>query len=209
MSEPPSTELGESVVGIGSELGTLVLLSADGSFKENADIIEFDIINKKHFLTSLPVDFFYRFQNVGQDRAKPLGDISVVNIFGGTSKIIPANPKGGNVLPRSIRRFEESWKKFSGQTEDPSAPRPPDPPKQFFKKAWHELKYFAFGRYTANLNLVYGKNNQMNTKAKIVFWVIPWHLILTAGVALIILLIVLIFGIKRYNRLIIKRAQRK
>jgi hypothetical protein len=57
------------------------------------------------------------------------------------------NPDNGNVLPESIRLFENNW-----------------------KPAW-----WQFGYFRGNLDLAYGSNQALIATAG--FWVIPWWLV--------------------------------
>ena len=173
-------------VAVEAQVGTLLLTQVNGNFLEGADILEFKTKDAR-FFRALPVDFFYRFQNEGASWVKPLGDIVIHNMFGGTSQIVTANPDGSNVLPRSIRRFEASWLNTKGEAQAKDAQRPENTPKGFWNAVKHEFNNFALGRYTANLTLTYGDSTQKQTKAAASFWVIPWELLsLVLGFLLIL-----------------------
>jgi len=79
-------------------------------------------------------------------------------------------------LPVSIRKFEVTWEKER-----------------------------AFGKYTAKLSLAYGEKNKVAT-AETIFWVIPWKKISAGIFGLIIFMLILIWGMKKYNRYIIRKA---
>lgn len=207
-SLPPGAD-GGGQVALGTDLGNLVLLRVNGNLTEGANILEFNTKDKKHWFSSLPIDFYYRFQNNGDSWVKPLGDIVIKNIFGKNTKIVPTNAEGGNVLPRSIRRYEVSWLTLKGQVEDRSNARPPEPPKDFWKKVGYEWRYSPLGlRYTAKLGLTFGAT-QDHDRASIVVWIIPWHLLLVVIPSAILLLALLWFFIVRYNRYVIRQAQKK
>ncbi len=190
-SNPQTPESGEQPnISVQAEVGTLILLRVNGDFQEGADILEFNTKNKKHWFKSLPIDFYYRFQNQGDSWVKPLGDIVIENIFGQTSQIVPANPDGNNVLPKSIRKFEIQWFTSKGETQTKDSEVPPEMPHGFWNRVKHEAKYFSLGRYTANLTLNYGEKEPVQTKAHISFWVIPWELITTALAGLLILVVI-------------------
>lgn len=166
-------------VSLANQVGVLLLFRVNGNVQEGADVLEFNTLNKQHFFTALPVQFYYRFQNGGKAWLKPLGDIIISNIFGSTTKIIRANYSGGDVLPQSIRRFEASWLEAGGSTDqDPLLTAVSGPAGGFWSKVKYEWKNFVFGRYTASLNLVYGTDTQQNINKKITFWVFPWQLLL-------------------------------
>ena len=75
---------------------------------------------------------------------------------------VPVNDTRGNVLPKSVRKFNQEWKNLD---------------KTFF------------GRYTATLNLMYG-NNQKAEPVTVSFWILPWKLVLAylGGILLLIAL---------------------
>jgi hypothetical protein len=172
------------------------------------NIPDFATSNKQRWFTQLPITFFYRFQNSGSDRIKPVGDIVVKNMFGRNAKILAANLGEGSVLPKSIRRFETTWTSsgFAGMKQDP-AEQVAQTPRGFWPTVVYQAKHFAFGLYTAELNLRYGVNNTSATAAY-KFFVFPWQLVLVVLVSLAIVLLVLWVFIRNYNRAIISRAQR-
>lgn len=188
-------------VSIGSKTGVLVLLSVSGAVSEDGGIIEFDTKDKKNFYTSLPVSFFYKFQNNGGDRVKPTGNIIIKNMIGITASKVQGNPVDGNVLPNSTRKIETVWQGKDGDT-------PIDDVDQgnFFTKAGREWRNFAFGYYKANLSLSYGTKNQV-TMASVGIWVFPWHLLILILIVGCIAYIALRKGISHYNNWVISRAE--
>lgn len=202
---PPPTNSGE--VSIGARLGTLVLLRVNGDIQEGVDILEFSTKNKQRFYTSLPVDMYYRFQNTGDDRVKPTGDIIIKDVVGLKAKILNANPTDGSVLPRSIRRFEMSWVNGGGGQQDPAA-QVTQPPTGFLDAAKYEWHNFAVGMYTAHLNIAFGPDNN-TANGTFRFFVVPWQLLSIIVVLLLLVLIIFRFLLRRYNRYIISRHQTK
>jgi hypothetical protein len=85
---PPGGNGGK--VGVGAQLGILVLLRVNGPISENGGILSFGVVNDQTHFAALPVSFFYRFQNSGADRAKPEGAVTVRNMLGITSALVPA-----------------------------------------------------------------------------------------------------------------------
>lgn len=164
---------GKSNVRLGSDVGTLVLFRVNGTFTEGADILEFHTKNNKQFFDHIPVDFLYRFQNLGKDRARPLGDV-IVKGWLQKPIIIPANPEGNNVLPQSIRKFEVTW------------PGSSNPKPGFWNAIAYEWHNFAIGKYTVTLNLVYGSNALRTTTAKTTIWLFPWQLLSVFALALLL-----------------------
>ncbi len=197
---PPSENPNE--LSIGARIGTLVLFRVNGYIDESASLLEFDTAEGRRLFSSLPVGFYYRFQNGGGDRIMPRGDLVIRNVFGSETAVINANPVQGNILPRSIRRFEISWSKGEQQ---PTAVEKTEG-KGFFEMAGYQWSNFAFGRYTADMALAYGSANEQ-VNGTVSFFVIPWQLLIVIVFGLAIILFILLYGIKRYNRFIIQRAR--
>ncbi len=196
---------GGGAVGVASKIGALVLLRVEGDVREEGKLAEFSLKDKKTFYEHLPIDFLVRVENTGTVHIKPAGKIKIKNLLGQTKDEILVNiaiqPNGeeepvGNILPQSIRRFENSWKKGE-KTEAPNG---------FFEKVKYEKDNFALGRYKADLSLEYGKDKKV-IYGSLIFWVLPWHLLLVVVAIGIILIILIIFAIKKYNQWIIKKAQ--
>jgi hypothetical protein len=202
---PPPTSGGE--VSIGARLGTLVLLRVNGEIQEGVDILEFSTKEKKRFFTSLPVELYYRFQNTGTDRVKPSGEVIIKNLIGLKAKVLNANRSEGSVLPRSIRRFEMPWINSGGGQEDPTLAVSERNPGGFLEEARYQWEHFAFGYYTANLDITFGENNN-TAGGTFRFFVVPWQLLVIIFSGLLIILIALRFMLKRYNRYIISQHQK-
>ena len=179
-----------SGAGVAGQIAMLFLVDIEGNTKEDAKIIEFHPLSS--FLTHLPVDFMVRFQNNGTVHEHPAGDIIIRNMFGRQSTILPFNiqPSTGNVLPKSIRRFDLSWAK---RTMDKTASE--------WSKEWHN---FAFGYYSAELNAAYGAGNTL-VVAHTSFWVIPWMVSLVGLACIIVLFLALRFAVISYNKSIIRK----
>lgn len=181
-------------------MGALVLLRVTGDIHEEGKLLNFSLADKKKFFEFLPVTFEMRFQNLGNVHLKPQGEIVITDMAGRVAARVPVNKvrSGGNVLPNSIRRYEATWVKKEYK----------EPPSTFWGKVLAEKNNFALGKYRANLTLEYGLNPK-KAYAVLYFWVFPWHLILVSIIGFIILILLLYFGIKRYNRWIIERALRE
>ncbi len=192
-------------VSIGAKIGTLVLLTVSGDITEEGKVMDFSTKDNQKKFDALPVGFTYRFQNGGNDRIKPEGLLVVKNMFGMTTKNLPANQVEGNVLPKSIRRFEVVWQSDSdgSLTLSDAEKITNESFTQTIKRQWNN---FALGKYTAYLDISYGEKNQ-KTSAVYSFFVFPWQLIVVIIVLLLLLVLILKNGIKHYNRWIISQAQ--
>ncbi|MCA9353413.1 hypothetical protein KC842_00890 [Candidatus Nomurabacteria bacterium] len=197
-NEPPSTGTGQ--VSIGAKVGTLVLLRVNGEIDEAGGIVEFSSTDGKKFFTSLPVDMFYRFQNGGNDRIKPEGDVTIKHMFGFTKAIIPANIVDGNVLPSQIRKFEVSWQSKNGLSTETEN-------MNFWQNVKNQWRNFAFGYYNAKLSLTYGGDNSLESNAKFGFWIIPWQLLIVVIVSLFILSFLYKRLTRRHKDMLIKEMK--
>lgn len=187
-TQPPKVE--NSGAGIQGQIAMLILVNVEGNAKADASIIEFRPVSK--FVTHLPADFIVRVQNTGSVHVHPAGDLMIRNMFGRRAVTLPFNiqPSTGNVLPKSIRRFDLSWFKQGvelGQSE--------------WYKEWNN---FAFGRYTAELAATYGPSNKLFT-AKTTFWVFPWMVCIVMLIGLALVVFILRSLVMRYNRYIVKK----
>ncbi|HAG27462.1 TPA: hypothetical protein DCG61_01615 [Patescibacteria group bacterium] len=201
---PPPSSANE--VSIGARVGALLFVRVNGEMREGVTILEFSTKESKRLYTSLPVEFYYRFQNTGADRVKPEGSIIIKNLIGITAKNLNANRQDGSVLPRSIRRFESAWINSGGGQEDVNALPPSETVDGFFASAKSQFSNFAFGYYTANLDIRYGENNNTAT-GKYRFFVIPWQLLILVLIGSIVIWLVLRTILKLYTRRIIKQHQ--
>lgn len=180
---PP--ELNGTGVSLSASLGSLILLRVNGDAKEQLGIQEFSANNggkSSTLFESTPLNFVERIKNSGNIHEQPAGQVVITDMFGKTVAAVNVNLPPRNILPNSIRKFEQ----------------PLDSSVLGNKQ--------LFGKYTAKLNLSYGANKQTVT-SEITFWVIPYKLIGGA----ILLLVIGFFGlralIKRYNRHIISKAK--
>lgn len=114
------------------------------------------------------VDIISRLKNTGNVHFKPTGQIVIKNMFG--SEVAKLDLDKKNVLPDSIRQFVNEW----------------------------QIDGFKVGRYTAELTLVTGDDNNIQT-AKTSFIIFPYQTILPILVATILLVIVLYKGRKRIS----------
>lgn len=164
-------------VSLSASLGALILLKVNGVATENLTIEEFSA-NKNGgtnwLFENTPIDFVTRFKNNGNLHEQPVGQITITDMFGKKTAVVNVNLEDNNILPQSVRRFE--------QTLDN-------------KTIGNKI---LFGRYTAELKMTYGADKQVVTQT-ITFWVIPYTLIGVIILALIAGFLGLRFAIKRYN----------
>jgi hypothetical protein len=201
-SPTPQGEKEVSQLSIGTKIGMLVLLKVSGETAEGGSFLGFNTKNNQKAYSALPVSFTYRLQDTGNDRLQPKGMITVKNTFGGTAVKLDANPMEGNVLPDSIRKFEINWN-VSGD-----AAATEQVAKGFWQKAGAEWKNFKIGRYTAKLDLSYGKDNtEVHRVAH--FWIIPWHLLLIVFVVVGGGIAAAGMSLKMHDKMLLKNARNK
>lgn len=179
---------GASGVGLMAKTGTLVLVRVAGLVQETGRIVEF--ATDKASYDYLPANFALRFENTGNVHLKPAGTIEVKNMWGTKVASTIVNEDLANVLPDSIRKFEANWQKSEvapGASE------------------WQkERENFAWGKFTATVVLNYGVGGQVVT-AQTSFWVFPWRVTLFYVVLAVIVLLILIQGIRSYNKWLLKK----
>lgn len=137
-----------------------------------------NFFSQRKVYQSAPINLALTFDNFGNVHTKPKGDIYIRNMFSRDVADLQVNRDALIVLPETERDFAATWQ-----------PR------------------WAFGRYTAETVLYFG-NPKLELRATTSFWVIP-IVPLVAGLGIALVLIAGIYVmIKRYNRYIIKRAQK-
>jgi hypothetical protein len=159
---PPGVE--GTGVSLSASIGALVLVNVSGDVQESAKIVElFTAQNgeKRGFFEYGPITLAERIENTGNVHIKPTGTVRVTNMFGQETATFSLNDRGGNILPASIRKFEQ----------------------QLDKK-------LLFGRYKFQADVVYGSDSKILSDS-VTFWVIPYKLILMAIAAIIALIFII------------------
>ena len=202
-TSPPKSKEG-GAVSIAAKVGILVLLKVTGEIEEGVGLLEFSTENNKKFFDALPINFIFRFKNSGGDRVKPAGEITIKNMLGRVAAVLPANKSDGNVLPQSIRRFETIWEKVDEDEDKEKKIETETDEKGFIQELKREKDNFAFGRYTAELNLKHGAEKIQSSFS---FFVIPWRILSLVILILALTLFGFIRGMRRYNKWIITKAK--
>lgn len=182
---PP--ELHGTGVSLSASLGALMLVTVNGNIKHSLVAQELSA-NKGggkagHLFESAPINFVEKIKNTGNVHEEPTGHVTITDMFGKKIAALNVNIPPHNVLPDSTRKFTE----------------PLDSTVIGNKR--------LFGRYKADMNVTYGNNQTL--KASMTFWVIPYRLIAVIIVLLVGGFFLLRFILRRYNRRIISRAQKK
>ena len=183
---PPKLFLGSEDKGAGmaiaQQTGSLILLQVKGDVHEEARVREFNT-DKRVYGTPFDARFLVRIENLGNVHVKPVGLLTVRNMFGKEVAVIKMNEGGANVLPKSIRRFEYGW---GGET--------------------------GFGRYRAGLGISYGTaanrggQGKQSLVTEIYFWIIPWKIIIPALSVLILFGGLFYLFLRLYKNKAVRRA---
>lgn len=189
-------------VRVASKIGTLILASVEGEIAQAGNISEFIIKSGESVFNRLPVEFLARFQNTGNVHLKPTGNVVITNLFGNTSDTLDFNAGMGATLPKTTRKYETKWEKGVVNGEQGNFW------SNFWREYGNERENFALGKYTAQLNITAGTNEAVKDSATVSFWVIPWRVLLVWAVVIVLVLLVIILGIKKYNKWIIKKSQK-
>ena len=181
-------DLDSSGVALSASLGSLILIKVNGDVKEDMNVAEVGASltqgGKNNILfESTPIYFFERIKNNGNIHEQPTGQMTITDMFGKKVAVVNVNLQTKNVLPNSIRRFE--------QTLDSSVIG----------------NKILFGKYDAKLKMTYGSNDKVLT-SNFSFWVIPYRLIGIIILILVVGFLAIRFALKRYSARIIKQAHR-
>lgn len=178
-TRPMENENGGSVMKVSSMLASLILLNVEGDVEESGRIREFS--TNKSFYTDAKVLFDVRFENTGNVHVQPQGEIRIYDWFGNDKGVlnINHNTEFGNVLPKTIRRWNFTWEGGNNLLE--------------------------MGRYKASLIMGFGESARQTINRDHYFWIINIKLLLFTVVPIIVFVLLIILIIKAY----IKRAIRK
>ena len=182
-AQPPDMQ--DTGVALNASLGALIMVRVNGDTNEAMALSEFYVSkngDRGSFFESLPITFTERIKNDGNVFEQPRGEILLKNIFGKTVAKINVNLENRNILPKSVRKFEQEF-------------------------TAHDLgNTFMFGPYTAELSLTYGTNGQTVT-GRTSFWILPWKLIIGIIAAIIVLILVTKLLLQRHNDKIVRRSR--
>jgi hypothetical protein len=176
---PPN--LSGTGVSLSASLGALVLMRVAGNIVEQLQNTQFFASQNGHtssFFQYGPITLSERIRNTGDVHVQPVGKVSVYDTFGRRIAQLSVNSLAGNILPDSVRRFDQTLN-----------------------------KRYLFGHYRATYDVTYGTSKKQ-LASSMTFWVIPWQLIIIVTALLLALVLLTRQGIRRYNRYIVGRAKR-
>jgi len=181
---PPGAK--SKTVSVSAEIAVLFLVDVEGTKEASALIASISPVEPRAWYETMPSGFVVRVENTGSTFIKPVGGVTITNMLGITTKFLPLNKNGGNVLPKTIRRFE-----VEGPGDVPVS-------TSALKK---EVGDFGFGRYTARVALGYGVEGQI-IEGSYSFYVFSWRVVLLGlGAA------ALIFGVSKVLKKMTKKSR--
>lgn len=177
-------------VGVTGGLGSLIFLKVEGDVVEDLTLEQFssDAYSYRH----LPVFFTARMKNGGNTHLRPVGNIFIKDMFGREIAVLTINPTFQTILPNSTRRFETHWVKNRPRNDDSALQK--------------EMRNFAFGKYEATAFINYGDGK--TATATYDFVVIPWFALGVWALIILAVVLVLVFGLKAYNKMVIRKYQK-
>jgi hypothetical protein len=147
-----------------TRIGTLFFVRIPGTVSADGQLTGFslssgNVIWSSSLSKTSPIFFNLLFKNAGDVYLAPYGTISVTNMMGSTVANISVDP--WFAMPQSLRFRQVEW--------DPT---------------------FLFGRYVAHtvINRGYVSSSTATDTADVVFWVIPWGIILLVFVGLVVII---------------------
>jgi hypothetical protein len=182
---PPS--LKGTGVSLSASLGSLMLVTVNGKITQHLSVQSFTVNNGGKaggFFESGPVNFVEQLKNTGNVHLQPVGQVSIFDMFGKKLAAVNVNLPPGNILPSSTRQFSQ-----------------PLNSEVIGNK-------MLFGHYSADLKVTYGTSHIVLTDS-IGFWVIPVKLIAIVIIVLVGGFFVLRYILRRYNRYILSRANKR
>jgi hypothetical protein len=178
----PKGDIHGSGLQISSLLASLIMLEVTGDILERGQIREFSA--GKIIFTEPDVKFNVNFENTGNVHLLPQGEISITDWFGRKKGRITINHATdyGNVLPKSIRKWDFTWRQ--------------------------DKNIFEMGRYRAELVLGYGSQARQTDTHILYFWLIYPKLILIILGPILAAVVLIFLSLKFYiRRAIIRTSQ--
>lgn len=182
---PP--ELEGTGVSLSASLGSLVFLTVNGAAQEEVTVEEFSVNNggkAGKIFENPPLTFVERLKNNGNIHEGPTGLVTVKDMFGKTLATLTVNSPPRNILPHTIRKFEQKLDETVIGNK------------------------FLFGYYTATFEGTYGGSGQ-KISGNTDFWIIPYRLIAAVVVGLILIFFILRTILRGYTRRILRNSRRR
>jgi len=165
-----------------------------------------------HFVNEyLPINFTTTIASTGNVHIQPHGNIFIRDSQDQDIDVLSVNEEQGNILPGNKREFSSSWTDGFIVNEPLMEDNTPvlddhGNAKTHLTFNWDKLTSFRFGKYTAQLLMVYDNGQRdVPLTATTTFWIIPYTGI---GITLSVIIIIIIL-IKILLSLYVKKQIQK
>src|SRR6056297_11399 len=160
--EPPAETAEGASAGVGYRVGNIINLRVSGDIVERATIRSLQ--TDQYVYGDKSVNFTAVVENDGNVLVRPVGPLTISNMLGDTVAELTMNDSRAGVYPGTQRELFAEWQENG----------------------------LGFGRYTAEVALVYGNAGeaQYNTTANTIFWVLPWEILQPLLITLVVLALV-------------------
>jgi hypothetical protein len=166
----------ESGAGVGFSVASLINLRVNGDVINELKLLSF--ATDRALYTNSSILFTARIENTGTIYQRPLGLITITDMFGKDVATLPFNEEEGGIIPGSIRAFESMWS--------------PDG--------------FRMGRYTATVSIVFGEGKRETKYLQTSFWILPIKEVGIGVGSIVVFLLVLIVGVRAYVKRELRNA---
>ncbi len=152
-----------------------------------------DFSMKKKFYEYLPAEFEIDIKNTGNIHLSPLGNIFIDKGDDKDIALLSINKENGLVLPDSQRTYTAKWTEGFPVYEpviENGIEKKDEKGETVYKLNWDlsKINQFRFGKYTANLLLVYDNGvRDIPIESVLTFWVFPWKILLVALLLVVLL----------------------
>ena len=188
-SEAEGVEGGQAKI-VGSVALPILLDVKSPNAKRELQITEFK--TDKLFYEYLPTNLQLLVNNTGNVHVIPFGNVFIDSMLNQEIAVLEINPGRGNIIPNSLRQFNVIWDDGFAVTvpkEENGAVVLNDKGETEYETKFDFSKTdkFRFGRYSANLLMVYDNGERdIPVEAKVSFWIFPWKIV--GGASLIVIL---------------------
>ncbi len=181
-SEAEDIDEGEAGVTLNAAVGLVVLIDVPGETVDLLNLVDASVLRDGQsgsLFSSPPNSYAIRLKNEGNTFQAPFGRVAITDWSGNIVHEYELNSETprGNVLPDSIRRFENPIENIG-----------------------------SFGRYEVEANISYGDGSNIIT-INTVFWVIPWTQIILVAIGVIAIAFLATRGLKAYNKRVVEQSK--
>jgi archaellum component FlaF (FlaF/FlaG flagellin family) len=200
---PPKPAGGTREVTGSLAIFTLVNVNRPGA-TSSLEVSKFSVA--KHVYEYLPASFSIRFSNNGNTITQPYGNLFIQRGSGSASPLasLTVNQTKGYILPGTERTLTVSWNDGFPHYKTITGAGGKQTQKLIWD--WGNLSKLRIGRYTAHLVAVYNQaGRDVPIEGTVSFWVIPWKILLT----LTIVVLLVLFALFVMTRSIVRFIRRK